>query len=574
MVDALLSLQSGGADLREVHVLFAGGVHDALSASLVGALAAPLAEAGVKVGVLLGTAYLFTREAVESGAIATAFQAEAVRCRGTALLESGPGHATRCARTPFVRAFEAERRRLAASGLSADEMRGALEDLNLGRLRLAAKGVTRHSSNGSDPAASKLVQAGSEEQRANGMYMLGQLASLRHETCSIEELHRDVSVGGSARLNSPGNARPSRKPARPADVAIIGVATLLPKAPDARRFWENILAKVDAIEEIPQHRFDWRQYYDPDPAKPDKIYSKWGGFLDDVAFDPVRYGMPPHALASIEPMQLLTLEAVRAAIADAGYANRPFIRSKTSVILGAGGGLADLGQQYGMRSGLPALTEDACPPELLERLPSWTEDSFAGLLLNVAAGRVANRFDLGGVNFTVDAACASSLAAIYSGVRELESGSSDLVLAGGVDTVQNPFGYLCFSKTKALSPHGRCRSFDADADGIVISEGLAVLVLKRLADAERDGDRIYAVIKSIAGSSDGRDKGLTAPRPEGQVAAMQRAYEMAGVSPATVGLIEAHGTGTAAGDLAEMEALKRIFAGSRRQGAPSDRSSR
>ena len=134
-------------------------------------------------------------------------------------------------------------------------------------------------------------------------------------------------------------------------------------------------------------------------------------------------------------------------------------------------------------------------------------------------------------------------------------------IAGGVDTVQNPFGYLCFSKTKALSPRGRCRPFDADADGIVISEGIVILILKRLADAERDGDRIYSVIKSLAGSSDGREKGLTAPRPKGQEEALRRAYELAGLSPQSVGLIEAHGTGTAAGDLAEVEALKNAFAG-------------
>lgn len=568
MIEALLSLTSSGGHLRDVHVLFAGGIHDALSASMVAALAAPLAQGGAKVGVLLGTAYLFTHEVVQSGALTPAFQAEAVRCQSTALLESGPGHASRCARTAFVEVFEGERKRLTASGASADEIRSALESLNLGRLRIAAKGLTRLAPSGSHLASRKLVQVDSDEQRANGMYMLGQVAALRHETCSIGELHRDVSEGGSSRLESLAGALGAQNAARPCDVAIIGVATMLPKAPDVRRFWENILAKVDTITEIPSHRFDWRQYYDPDPAKPDKIYSKWGGFLDDVAFDPVRYGMPPHTLASIEPMQLLTLEAVRSAIADAGYAERPFIRSKTSVILGVGGGLADLGQQYGMRSGLPALTggEDGVPAAMMERLPSWTEDSFAGLLLNVAAGRVANRFDLGGVNFTVDAACASSLAAIYTGVRELESGASDVALVGGVDTVQNPFGYLCFSKTKALSPRGRCRPFDAEADGIVISEGLAILVLKRLVDAERDGDRVYAVIKSIAGSSDGRDKGLTAPRPEGQVAALQRAYEAAGINPATVGLVEAHGTGTAAGDVAEVEALKRVFTGSRRQG--------
>ncbi len=144
-------------------------------------------------------------------------------------------------------------------------------------------------------------------------------------------------------------------------------------------------------------------------------------------------------------------------------------------------------------------------------------------------------------------------------MRELETGAADMVILGGVDTVQNPFTYLAFSKTQAFSPRGRCRPFDAGADGIVISEGVAALVLKRLADAERDGDRIYAVIKGVGASSDGRARGLTAPVVEGQMRALERAYAKAGVSPATVGYVEAHGTGTALGDVVEIEALGRLF---------------
>src|SRR5204863_1926261 len=155
---------------------------------------------------------------------------------------------------------------------------------------------------------------------------------------------------------------------------------------------------------------------------------------------------------------------------------------------------------------------------------------------------------------------ASSLAAVYVAARELESGASDMAIVGGIDTVNSPFGFLCFSSAQALSPTGRCRTFDATADGIAISEGLVVLVLKRVADAERDGDRIYAVIRGVAGSSDGRGKGLTAPRPEGQMRVLQRAYAAAGISPATVGLVEAHGTRTVAGDSAEITALSRSFA--------------
>ena len=190
-------------------------------------------------------------------------------------------------------------------------------------------------------------------------------------------------------------------------------------------------------------------------------------------------------------------------------------------------------------------------------MPEWTEDSFPGFLLNVTAGRIANRLNLGGANYTVDAACGSSLAAAALAVRELETGSADMVILGGVDTVQNPFTYLAFSKTQAFSPNGRCRPFDAGANGIVISEGVAALVLKRLADAERDGDRIYAVIKGVGASSDGRARGLTAPVVDGQIRAIERAYAKAGISPATVGYVEAHGTGTALGDVVEIEALGR-----------------
>src|SRR5208282_5332204 len=202
----------------------------------------------------------------------------------------------------------------------------------------------------------------------------------------------------------------------------------------------------------------------------------------------------------------------------------------TAVVLGMGGGAAQLAMGYAFRSYLPMLDTviPAGGKQAIEScrglLPEWTEDSFPGFLLNVTAGRIANRLNLGGANYTVDAACGSSLAAASLAVRELESGVADVVILGGVDTVQNPFTYLAFSKTQAFSPRGRCRPFDSSADGIVISEGVAALVLKRLADAERDGDRIYAVLKGVGASSDGRARGLTAPGVEGQTRALERAY--------------------------------------------------
>jgi acyl transferase domain-containing protein/NAD(P)H-dependent flavin oxidoreductase YrpB (nitropropane dioxygenase family)/NAD(P)-dependent dehydrogenase (short-subunit alcohol dehydrogenase family)/acyl carrier protein len=584
MVDVLLEAPDLAANAQDFHIVFAAGVHDALSAAMVSVIAAPLAERGVRVGVLLGTAYLFTEEAVASGAIQKTFQEQAQLCRQTVLLETGPGHSTRCVDTPYAAAFLQEKRRLLQSGMPAEEIRVALESLNLGRLRIASKGVTRHPRFDQDPAAPKLIEIDKKEQVAQGMYMIGQVAALRHTVCTIASLHHAVSVDSLQKLEAlagrswqaPSQRHESPRGGSPSNVAIIGMACLLPKAPDLQTYWENILHKVDAVTEIPQERWDWNLYFDSDPKAKDKIYSRWGGFLDKVAFDPIQYGMPPASLRSIEPAQLLALVVVRAALEDAGYLEHANTRERTSVILGAGGGAADLGLGYSARSFFPFLENlpefhgrsREIVDRLGDRLPEWTEDSFAGILTNVSAGRVANRFDFGGSNFTVDAACASSLAAVSVALKELEAHSSDIVIAGGVDTMQNPFTYLCFSKTHALSPRGRCRTFDETADGIAISEGVAMIVLKRLEDAERDGDRIYAVIKGAGSSSDGKDRGLTAPRPEGQARALRRAYAKAGISPASVGLIEAHGTGTVAGDGAEVEALTQVFseAQAQRQG--------
>ena len=549
--------------LGECHILFAGGIHDSVSSAVVGGIGAPLLEKGVRLGLLMGTAYLLTNEAVSTGAIVEGFQKEALDCEQTALLESSPGHAVRCTISPYVDRYHNEKERLVHANRSPEEVRRILEGMNRGRLRIASKGVKRNTDDALSEKGSSLMAVDKDHQRNEGLYMIGQLATLWNETRTIEGLHKDVCLEGSRRLTETQTSPlalslADRGEARPSDVAIIGMACLMPKAQQLQHYWENIINKVNAVTEVPKDRWDWRRYFEADTRRQDRFYSKWGGFLDPVPFDPMRYGMPPNSLKSVEPLQLLTLETVRIALADAGYADRPFPRERTSVIVGASGGLGDLGQSYAFRAALPTFF-DTVPEEILSQLPEWTEDSFAGTLTNVTAGRVANRLNLGGVNYSINAACASSLAAVYSGVRELEAGSSDMVLVAGADTFQNPHFFFCFSKTHALSPTGRCRTFDKDADGTCISEGIAVVALKRLADAERDGDRVYGVIKAVGGSSDGRHKGLTAPHPEGQARALNRAYAKSGISPASVGLIEAHGTGTVAGDRSEIETLKQVF---------------
>ena len=268
-------------------------------------------------------------------------------------------------------------------------------------------------------------------------------------------------------------------------------------------------------------------------------------FLYSIAFDPLN--TVSHRVRSQRLSWCSTaLHVAKRALTDAGYAEREFDRARASVIFGAEAG-TDLAGGYGFRAlWLQLLGE--LPPELEQALPKLTEDSFPGVLANVIAGRIANRLDLGGANYTVDAACASSLASVDLAVKELVSKTSDLVIAGGADLHNSINDYLMFSSVHALSKSGRCRTFDASADGIALGEGVAAVVLKRLEDAERDGDRVYAVVQAVAASSDGKHLGLTAPRKDGQKRALDRAYQRAGISPNQVELIEAHGTGTVVGD--------------------------
>ncbi|MEM9659543.1 MAG: beta-ketoacyl synthase N-terminal-like domain-containing protein, partial [Planctomycetota bacterium] len=495
-------------------------------------------------------AYLFTREAVESRAIVARFQREVMAAEQTVLFETGPGHAVRCARTPYFDAFNAEKRRLQASRRSHREIVQTLEMMNLGRLRVASKGLQRV--NEPQGESRGLAEIGEEEQYRRGMYMVGQVAALRNKVTSMSALHEEVCNGGSQRLRLPQISTMASPSRQPCDTAIVGMSAFYPGATGLEQYWENILGRRNSVTEIPGTHWDWRLYYDSNPATPDRTVSKWGGFLDDVTFDPLKYGIAPNSLPAIEPLQLLVLEGVRRALCDAGYERRPFDREHTCTILGTGGSGSAKAVAYGLRACLPmfdavddlGVSSQEMLEKLRNKLPEWTEDSFPGILLNVAAGRVANRFDLGGANYAVDAACASSLAAVHAGIRELELGTSNVAIAIGADTVQTPYAYVAFSKTHALSPRGRCRPFDANADGIVLSEGVGVVVLKRLADAERDGDRIYAVIKGVGASSDGMDKGLTAPNVAGQARAIRRAFDVAGFSPARITLLEAHGTGT------------------------------
>ncbi|TVZ77482.1 type I polyketide synthase [Streptomyces sp. BK340] len=553
VLEDFLASEADAGTARQLEVFFAGGIHDERSAAMTAALAAPLTARGAAVGVLMGTAYLFTEEAVAHGAIQPLFQRQVLTATTTALLETAPGHATRCVPSPFTTDYRVREAGLRASGLPDREVWESLERLNVGRLRIASKGVERSEQG-------ELTGVDEERQLSDGMFMAGEVAVLRSAVTTLAELHHAVTDGAAGLLaaRAPRPARPRAcEPAPPAplDVAVVGMACMFPEAPDLATFWANVVTGHDAVTEVPADRWDPAVHHEAGTTA-----SKWGGFLPRIPFDPLGYGIPPASLGSIEPVQLLSLEAARRALDDAGYGDRgrTFDRSRTSVVFGAEAG-SDLSNAATLRAVLPSYY-GRVPDGLEEQLPRLTEDSFPGMLANVISGRIANRLDLGGANYTVDAACASSLAALDVACKELVSGSSDVVLCGGADLHNGINDFVLFSSVHALSPTGRSRAFDGSADGIALGEGVACVVLKRLADAERDGDRVYGVIKGLGSASDGRSLGLTAPRPEGQRAALVRAYRNAGVSPAEVGLVEAHGTGTVVGDRTELTVLSEVFA--------------
>ncbi len=358
-------------------------------------------------------------------------------------------------------------------------------------------------------------------------------------------------------------------------IAVVGLGCIMPGALDVPTFWRNILERRDLITDIPKTHWSVEDYYDPNPKAPDKTYARRGAFLPEVPFDAMGFGIPPSTLPATDTSQLIALIVAQMVLDDVSRLGaRKLDLSRTSVILGVTGAqellsslVSRLQRPVWERSLRLSGLEEKQVQEACDRIAShyvpWQEASFPGLLGNVVAGRIANRLDTGGTNCITDAACASALTAVQTAVYELQLGHSDMAITGGCDTLNDIFMYMCFSKTPALSLSGDCRPFSDEADGTLLGEGLGMLALKRLEDAERDGDRVYAVIRGIGSSSDGRSKSVYAPVSEGQAKALRRCYEQAGYSPATVDLVEGHGTGTKAGDAAELKGLNLVFQGTR-----------
>ncbi len=369
-------------------------------------------------------------------------------------------------------------------------------------------------------------------------------------------------------------------PTRPTSpIAVVGLGAIMPDAPDADTFWANITGGRYSISDVPPERWDPTLYYSPDHDEPDKTYSKVGGWVRDFPWDPIRWKLPipPKVADQMDDGQRWAIAAARAALVDAGWPDWTTDSDNVAVIIGNAIG-GEKHYKTNMRIELPEVLRDLQDAESFAALPTEqrqhiidetrahflahcgeiNEDTMPGELANVLAGRIANLFNFRGPNFTTDAACASGLAAMSVAVDGLVDHRFDAAITGGIDHNMGVAAFVKFCKIGALSATGT-RPFDAGADGFVMGEGAALFVLKRLEDAERDGDRIYAVILGIAGSSDGKGKGITAPNPIGQRLAVERAWRAAGVDPGTVDAIEAHGTSTRVGDATELQSLTDVF---------------
>ena len=333
-------------------------------------------------------------------------------------------------------------------------------------------------------------------------------------------------------------------------IAIIGMGCRFPGgASTPNAFWQMLCNGVDAIKEVPPDRWNWRMFYDANKNRPGKTYSRWGGFIEDIdKFDAQFFGISPREARRIDPQQRLLLEVAWEALENAGQVPDALAGSNTGVFVGISAhDYSDIHSQRSEHHFGNAYTN-------------------LGGALSIAANRISYWFNFRGPSVAVDTACSSALVAIHFACQSIWNGDATLALAGGVNAMLTPNLTMGFSKASMLSPDGRCKSFDAQANGYVRAEGAGMILLKPYAQALADGDPIEAVILSTVVNQDGRTPGISVPAADSQEAMLRRAYQLAGIAPEQVQYVEAHGTGTPVGDPIEAKALGKVLSANRPAG--------
>ena len=579
--DAVATLINKNYEVSDLYLVFAGGIATCFASFFISGLTSFLAARGAKIGIQVGTAYLFSDEIVETKCMKSQYRDIIIEQNETMVIGKSLGLASRTAPTEFARMMVETEAEMIRNKESLENRKRTFEKRNIGSLLIGAKGFLPDFKN---PGPEHYTWFDDEAHREKGNFLVGDGLAFFDGPVTIKKIH-DRFFETKATLYQNLNfleifSSPKNKIHD--EIAVVGVGCTLPHAHDPETLWENILEKKYSISPMPESRFDYELYYDPDRSAEDKTYTTLAGHIDDFEFDFDRFGYAEGKEKRLSRSQKMVLQTAYKAVEHAGLLrddNRLECDdpSKTAVII-ATCLSNELGNSLQLKYWYPelvsmmektdeynALTEsekETAKQALMEGMEGENKsyDPVHGILLNIEASRIASHMGARGANYIVDAACASSVTALEAATGELLSGDHDQVIVGGVNTHLAPESFIGFAKMGTLSAKGSY-PFDERADGFILGEGSVVFVLKRMKDALRDRNNIFGIINSIGSSSDGRGKAIAAPNPKGQVLSVERCFEniRPGIGPEDIGFIEAHGTSTTIGDQAELETLNTLY---------------
>ncbi|MFX1468949.1 MAG: SDR family NAD(P)-dependent oxidoreductase [Promethearchaeota archaeon] len=576
---------------KKINIIFAGGIINEISTAMLAVMIGNHLNL-INPGIQMGSAYLLSDEIVNTGALSSVYQELLLDNSSTIIIGTTVNTRARVIPSDFVFQTIKEELYQKAQGIPISKRKEKYEKENLGALRIASKAEIWNDNHKEGSGTTQFTSISRNKQLMSGIFMAGDCISLQNNLRNISQIHYDVIHGGKnfIKLNTDHffkettviDAKIENFPSYERittdnKIAIVGLGAIFPDAENVSEFWNNIINKKYSIIEIPEERWDPEIFYSADHTSPDKTYSKIGGFIKNFNFKSIEYRIPPKMAERMDPVQKWAIVAAKEALNDAGYIVNGKERLPIAVIIGnsLGGEIQrssnkrvffnEIAYRINKARSEKLLNDDQhvklieyLKKTMLNPIPTINEDTMPGELSNIIAGRVSNVFNLTGKNMTTDAACASSLAAIDTGVNGLLAKDYDIALVGGADRSMDPSSYIKFCKIGALSEDGSY-PFDSRANGFVMGEGAGFIVIKRLNDAIRDKNKIYAVISGMGASSDGKGKGITAPNPDGQRLAIERAFTSSKLTPKDVQYLECHGTSTIIGDATELTVLNDFF---------------
>jgi len=576
---------------EKVNIIFAGGIINEISSAMLAGMIGNHLDL-INPGIQMGTAYLLSEEIVNTKALSHVYQEFLLNNSFTTII--GTTVNTRARVIPSVFAYETIKNEFSrkAQGISISKRKEMFEKDNLGALRIASRAEIWNEKHVEGTTSTQFIPTSNENQLISGVFMTGDSISLQKTIRNIPQIHYDVIEEGwntfkkrsskvlkiiSGRKPMGKENKVERDLSHRNKIAVIGLGGIFPDAENIPHFWNNIINKKYSITEIPIERWEPEIYFDKDHSILDKTYTKIGGFVKKYEFKSIKYRIPPKVAERMDLVQIWAIKTAEEALIDAGYPTDGKRRLPIAIIVGnsSGGDAQRLSNKRVLFNEIKFRVNEASSKKILnqdekenliqyleesiiKQIPAINEDTMPGELPNIIAGRIANVFNLTGKSMTTDAACASSLAAIDTAINGLLVKCYDTVLVGGVDSSMDPQTYIKFCKIGALSEDGTY-PFDARANGFVMGEGAGFMVLRRLEDAIKDKNKIYAIISGYGGSSDGKGKGITAPNPEGQRLAIERAFKSSNIKASDIQYIECHGTSTIVGDATELTVLRDLF---------------